>query len=40
LEALEKSKVFSDVRVKSDRRDDQPGGDRIIVDLTAWYATI
>ena len=40
LEALEKSKVFSDIRVKRDHREDQPGGDRITVDLTAWYATI
>ena len=40
LQALEKSKVFSDIRVKSDHRDDQPGADRITVDLTAWYATL
>jgi Tfp pilus assembly protein PilN len=40
LQALEKSKVFSDIRVKNDRADDQPGADRITVDLTAWYATI
>jgi Tfp pilus assembly protein PilN len=40
LQALEKSKVFSDIRVKNDRTDDQPGADRITVDLTAWYATI
>jgi Tfp pilus assembly protein PilN len=41
LQALEKSRVFSDIRVKSDRYDEQPGSpDRIAVDLTAWYATI
>jgi hypothetical protein len=41
LQALEKSKVFSDIRVKTDRNEDQPGlPDRITVDLTAWYATI
>jgi Tfp pilus assembly protein PilN len=40
LQALENSKVFSDIRVKNDRHDDQPGSDRITVDLTAWYATI
>jgi Tfp pilus assembly protein PilN len=41
LEALEKSKAFSDIRVKNDRYDDQAGvPDRITVDLTAWYATI
>jgi len=40
LEALEKSKVFSDIRVKRDHREEQAGPDRITVDLTAWYATI
>jgi Tfp pilus assembly protein PilN len=40
LEALEKSKVFSDIRVKRDNREAQAGPDRITVDLTAWYATI
>jgi Tfp pilus assembly protein PilN len=40
LQALEKSKVFSDVRVKSDRYVDEPGSpDRITLDLTAWYST-
>src|SRR5450631_1896278 len=29
LQALENSKVFSDIRVKNDRHDDQPGSDRI-----------
>ena len=41
LQALEKSKAFSDIRVKSDRSSDQPGDpDRITLDLTAWYSTI
>jgi hypothetical protein len=40
LQALEKSKVFSDIRVKNDRYEEQAGPDRITVDLTAWYATI
>jgi hypothetical protein len=41
LQALEKSKAFSDIRVKNDRNADQPGDpDRITVDLTAWYSTI
>src|SRR6202044_2864161 len=36
LQALEKSKAFSDIRVKSDRSSDQPGDpDRITLDLTA-----
>jgi Tfp pilus assembly protein PilN len=41
LQALEKSKEFSDLRVKSDHYTDQPGDpDRITLDLTAWYSTI
>jgi hypothetical protein len=40
LEALEKSKVFSDIRVKRDNREVLAGPDRITLDLTAWYATI
>jgi len=41
LQALEKSKVFSDIRVKNDRYVDQQGvPDRLTVDLTAWYSTI
>src|SRR5579862_1916825 len=40
LQTLEKSKAFSDIRVKSDRSSDQPGDpDRVTVDLTAWYST-
>lgn len=41
LQSLEKSKVFSDIRVKNDHYVDQPGvPDRLTVDLTAWYSTI
>ena len=40
LEALEKSKVFSEVEVRSEHRVDQGQGDRIVLDLTAWYETI
>jgi Tfp pilus assembly protein PilN len=41
LQALEKSKVFSDIRVKDDHNLELPGSpDRMTVDLTAWYATI
>jgi Tfp pilus assembly protein PilN len=41
LQSLERSKAFSDIRVKSDHYVDQPGDpDRITVDLTAWYSTI
>jgi Tfp pilus assembly protein PilN len=41
LEALEKSKVFSDVEVKSEHRlDQQTQGDKIVLDLTVWYETI
>src|SRR5277367_3199044 len=40
LQNLEQSKVFSDVQVKDDRRSDQQlGGDKITVQLTAWYST-
>jgi Tfp pilus assembly protein PilN len=39
LQNLERSKVFSDIQVKDDRRSDQPGNDRITVALTAWYST-
>jgi Tfp pilus assembly protein PilN len=44
LEAIEKSKKFSDIHVTSDRRTDQPQAgsamqDRIVVDLKAVYAT-
>ncbi len=40
LEALEKSKAFSDIQLKDDRRSDQPGADKIELSLSAWYATI
>src|SRR5271163_2161449 len=41
LQALEKSKVFSDIRVKGDHYEEQPGlPDRITVDLIAWYSII
>jgi Tfp pilus assembly protein PilN len=40
LQNLEKSKVFSDIQVKDDRRSDQiNGGDKITVNLVAWYST-
>jgi Fimbrial assembly protein (PilN) len=40
LEALEKSKVFSDIQVKSERHEDQTKStDKVVVQLTAWYAT-
>jgi hypothetical protein len=41
LQALEKSKMFSGMVVKNERRSDQPGAaDRIVLDLTVWYSTI
>jgi Tfp pilus assembly protein PilN len=41
LEAMEKSKVFSGMVVKDERRVDQPGApDRIVLNLTVWYTTI
>jgi Tfp pilus assembly protein PilN len=40
LEALEKSKVFSAVQVRSERRDQTGATDRVVVDLTVWYETI
>jgi Tfp pilus assembly protein PilN len=40
LQNLERSKVFSDIQVKADRRADQQStGDKITVQLTAWYST-
>ena len=40
LQNLERSKVFSDIQVKDDHRaDQQSGGDKITVQLTAWYST-
>jgi Tfp pilus assembly protein PilN len=41
LQNLERSKVFSDIQVKDDRHSEQlAGGDKITVQLTAWYSTI
>jgi Fimbrial assembly protein (PilN) len=40
LEALEKSKAFSDIQVKSERHETQAGSvDKIQLQLSAWYAT-
>ncbi|HUJ32425.1 MAG TPA: hypothetical protein VLY23_14160 [Candidatus Acidoferrum sp.] len=39
LEAIEKSKAFSDIHVTAERRMDQAGAaDRIVLDLSAVYA--
>jgi hypothetical protein len=41
LEALEKSRVFTGIQVKDERRPDQSTSqDRVVVNLTVWYATI
>jgi hypothetical protein len=41
LEALEQSKVFSEIQVKGERHTDTGGAlDKVVLDLTAWYATI
>jgi hypothetical protein len=40
LDLLEKSHAFSDIRLKDDRRSDQPGQDKIQLQLSALYATI
>lgn len=40
LEAIEKSKVFSGMVVKDERRAEQAGVlDKIILNLTVWYST-
>ena len=40
LQNLERSKVFSDIQVKDDCHSEQlSGGDKITVQLTAWYST-
>jgi len=40
LETLEKSTVFSGVRVKDEKHQEQAGtADKILLDLRAWYAT-
>lgn len=41
LQALEKSRVFTGIQVKDERRPDQATTqDRVVVNLTVWYATI
>jgi hypothetical protein len=41
LEALEHSKVFSEIQVKGERHVETGGAaDKVVLDLTAWYATI
>lgn len=41
LQALEKSPVFSDIQIREERHLDQAAaGDKIVLELTAWYATI
>jgi Tfp pilus assembly protein PilN len=40
LEAVEKSKTFSGMVVKNEHHSDQPGSDRIKLELTVWYSTI
>jgi Tfp pilus assembly protein PilN len=40
LEAVEKSKMFSGMVVKDERRSEQPGSpDKIVLNLTVWYST-
>jgi hypothetical protein len=40
LQAIEKSKMFSGMVVKNERRSDQPGAlDKIVLNLTVWYST-
>ncbi|MGH9714783.1 MAG: hypothetical protein ACRD5M_15930 [Candidatus Acidiferrales bacterium] len=40
LEALEKSKVFSQIQVKAEHRLEQATGpDKIVLDLSVWYET-
>jgi Tfp pilus assembly protein PilN len=40
LQALEKSKVFSQVQVKAEHRLEQAtGADKIVLDLLVWYET-
>ncbi len=40
IELLEKSPAFSDIQLKDDRHSEQPGADKIQLQLTADYATI
>jgi hypothetical protein len=39
IESLEKSHAFSNIRLKDDRHSDQPGSDRVQLQLSAIYAT-
>jgi Tfp pilus assembly protein PilN len=40
LESLEKSPAFSGIQVTEERHQDQtPAADKIVMQLTAWYAT-
>jgi Tfp pilus assembly protein PilN len=39
LEAIEKSKTFSGMVIKDEHHSDQPGSDRITLELTVWYST-
>jgi len=39
LETMEKSKAFTGMVVKDERHSDQPGKDRITLQLTVWYST-
>ncbi len=39
LRSLEDSGVFSGIQVRQEVRRDQPGTDRILLELVAWYAT-
>jgi len=40
LESLEKSRVFTGIQLKDERRPEQAASpDRVVVNLTVWYAT-
>jgi Tfp pilus assembly protein PilN len=39
LEAIEKSKTFSGLVVKSERPSPEASGDRVVMELTVWYTT-
>jgi Tfp pilus assembly protein PilN len=39
LRALEDSGMFSGIQVRQEVRRDQPGADRVLLELVAWYAT-
>jgi Tfp pilus assembly protein PilN len=40
LESLERSKAFSAIQVKNERHQEQAGQDKVVLELSAWYATI